>query len=225
MDRKEIPYNFGDWFGIDQFEGYQPGMLRYLASVHSDPGVHKLLSANFYIGRAPARPEQTPVFEGATGIKVFRNPNALPRLRTVHEAIGIRDESAFTNALLSPALHSDRTVLLPTDAPKLENCEGADQIQTRVWEPARVVADVNMRCRGMLILGDSWFPGWRAYVDGHRVPVYNAYNLVRGVVVEGGNHHLAFRYLPGSVFTGAALALLGITLCGALQFAGRRIEA
>jgi hypothetical protein len=224
MDRKEIPYNFGDWFGIDQLEGYEPGMLRYLASVHSDPGVHKLLSANNYIGRTPARPEQTPVFEGATGLKVFRNPDALPRLRTVHEAIGIRDDKSFTNALLSPDMHSDRTVLLPTDAPKLDSCEG-DQIQVRGKEPARIDADVTMRCRGMLILGDSWFPGWRAYVDGQRVPIHKAYNLVRGVVVEGGSHHVTFRYLPGSVFSGAVLALLGIMLCGALQFTGRRSEA
>ncbi len=221
-DRKELPYNFGDWFGIDQLEGYQPGMLRFLASVHSEPGVHRLLSANFHLGRTPARPEQTPVFEGASGLKVFRNPDALPRVRTVHEAIGIGNERAFTNALLSPDLHPDRTVIVPADAPKLDNCQGGDEIQIRVREPARIEADVSMRCRGMLILSDSWFPGWRAYVDGRRVPIYKAYNLVRGVVVDSGSHHVRFRYLPGSVFTGAALALLGIALCGVLQLGDRR---
>ena len=224
-DRKELPYNFGDWSGIDQMEGYEPGLPRYLASISSDPVIRKLFSANFYIGRVPARPEQAPAFAGASGLKVFRNPDALPRLRTVHEAIGIPDEKAFTNALLSPDLHSDRTVLVLVDAPKLDSCEGGDQIRVRAREPARVDADVTMRCRGMLILSDSWFPGWRAYVDGHRVPIHKAYNLLRGVVVEGGSHHVTFRYWPGSVFAGAALALLGITLCGVLQFAGRRIEA
>jgi uncharacterized membrane protein YfhO len=68
-------------------------------------------------------------------------------------------------------------------------------------------------CRGMVILADSWFPGWTARVDGKPARIYKVYDLVRGVVVETGQHEIDFAYRPWSVYLGAALALLGIVLC------------
>ena len=68
-------------------------------------------------------------------------------------------------------------------------------------------------CRGMLIFGDVWFPGWRATVDGRPARIYKVYNLVRGVVVEAGKHEVVMRYRPMSVFVGIALGLLGVVAC------------
>jgi uncharacterized membrane protein YfhO len=57
----------------------------------------------------------------------------------------------------------------------------------------------------MVILTDSWFPGWRATVDGHPTPILKAYGAFRGVVVDAGDHTIEMRYRPWSVFIGAAL--------------------
>jgi hypothetical protein len=221
VDEKVIPYGYGDWWGIDEFGGPGPSMLSYLATVQGSPVIRDLMATGFHVGNTPSRPNQVSVFDAASGAHVYRNPDALPRLRTVHEALGL-PEKEFGYALESPALHRDRTVLLLGDAPALETCDAGDQIQTRAWEPARITVDVTMRCRGMLILADTWFTGWHAYVDGREVRIYKAYNLVRGVVVDAGQHRVAFRYLPGSVFAGAALALAGLILCVGLQFTERR---
>ena len=73
-----------------------------------------------------------------------------------------------------------------------------------------------MRCRGMVILTDTWFPGWQATVDGKRAKIERAYGFVRGVVVEPGNHVIEMRYRPLSVYLGAGLSLLacGIVIAG-----------
>jgi uncharacterized membrane protein YfhO len=70
----------------------------------------------------------------------------------------------------------------------------------------------------MVVLADSWFPGWKASVDGKPAQIYRAYNLVRGVVVEAGDHEVVMRYRPTRVYIGMALAALGVLLCAALQF-------
>jgi hypothetical protein len=222
VDDSLIPYGFGDWWGLDEFGGPGPSMLRYLSTVQGSPVIRDLMATGFHVGNTPSRPNQVSVFDAASGAHVYRNPDALPRLRTVHEALGL-PEKEFGYALEAPALHRDRTVLLLGDAPALETCDAGDQIQTHAWEPARINMDVTMRCRGMLILSDTWFQGWHAYVDGREVRIYKAYNLVRGVVVDTGQHRVAFRYLPGSVFGGAALALAGLILCVGLQFIDRRL--
>ncbi len=70
----------------------------------------------------------------------------------------------------------------------------------------------------MVILADAWFPGWKAFVDGKPAQIYAAYDVIRGVVVDAGQHEVVMRYRPASVFTGMALAFVGILLCVALQF-------
>jgi uncharacterized membrane protein YfhO len=81
-----------------------------------------------------------------------------------------------------------------------------------------VVLRVRSPCRGMVVLADAWFPGWKAFVDGKPARIYRAYNLVRAVVVDGGDHEVIMLYRPASVFIGAFMAVLGVLLCATLQF-------
>jgi uncharacterized membrane protein YfhO len=70
----------------------------------------------------------------------------------------------------------------------------------------------------MVILTDTWFPGWRATVDGRPARIEKAYGAFRGVVVEAGDHTIEMRYRPWSVFIGASMTALAslIALAAAL---------
>lgn len=81
---------------------------------------------------------------------------------------------------------------------------------------------------GLLILSDSWFPGWEATVDGERVPVLRVDHALRGVVLPAGEHRVEFRYRPASFRGGALLsvatlvALAGAGLWSVRKKRGRR---
>jgi uncharacterized membrane protein YfhO len=62
----------------------------------------------------------------------------------------------------------------------------------------------------MLILADTWYPGWVATVDGQPAPIYQPYGALRGVVVAAGPHHIEFRYRPATAWLGASCSMLGI---------------
>jgi uncharacterized membrane protein YfhO len=70
--------------------------------------------------------------------------------------------------------------------------------------------EANLKCRGMVIDSDTFFPGWEATVDGRPAPIYEAYGFLRGVVAEAGPHRIEMRYRPKSVYWGAALTALGL---------------
>ncbi|MCC7174272.1 MAG: YfhO family protein, partial [Bryobacterales bacterium] len=89
----------------------------------------------------------------------------------------------------------------------------------------RVTIEADMACRGMVILGDSYFPGWVARVDGVRTPILEAYTAIRGVVVDKGKHTIDMRYLPASVIAGLILTLLGLGGALGLTILARRREA
>jgi hypothetical protein len=224
VDENDITYDFGDWFGVDELRGTQPAALKPFADMQGYARFPALLAANYFIGRNPKTPEQISAFEGGDGLRVFINPSAFPRARMVHAAISAADESAVLAAVKNPAIDLRRTVILQGPAPALEVCEGGDVDISR-YQPTSVVLKVSSPCRAMVVLADGWFPGWKAFVDRKPAQIYRAYNLVRGVVVEAGDHEVVMRYRPTSVFLGMALAGLGVLLCVAFQLSRDRKEA
>jgi uncharacterized membrane protein YfhO len=123
-------------------------------------------------------------------------------------------------------LNLAETTVVEGPAPSLETCAAEDAVHLTGYTANRVDVEARMGCRGMLILGDAWFPGWNVYVDGRQAPLLRTCSLVRGVVVESGSHRVTFRYQPWTVYLGAALALLGLAICGLVVFTpmGARLE-
>ncbi|HEV8458138.1 MAG TPA: YfhO family protein, partial [Methylomirabilota bacterium] len=64
-----------------------------------------------------------------------------------------------------------------------------------------------------LVLADTWFPGWRAWVDGREQPVWRANYAFRAVRLEPGSHDVVFRYQPGSLLFGLSLSAVAALIC------------
>ncbi|MBD5656387.1 MAG: YfhO family protein, partial [Candidatus Eremiobacteraeota bacterium] len=62
----------------------------------------------------------------------------------------------------------------------------------------------------LLFLSDTWYPGWKAFVDSQPTPILRANYLFRGVVVPPGNHAVEFRYEPRTFRTGLLLCVCGL---------------
>jgi hypothetical protein len=224
-DETNLPYNFGDWYDLDEVDGDVPTALKTFADVQFDPRVRMLFSANYYAGANAIRPDQREVFKSQSGLRVFRNPAALPRARIVHEVRSVAGETAMRSAILDGSVDFARVVLLERENPQLETCAAADSVEIKQYQPDRVTIHVDMQCRGMLILSDAWYPGWRATVDGNPVEIHRAYGLFRGIVAEQGPHEIVMTYRPLSVYLGAALSSIGFLLCAVLFFRERHAIA
>ena len=116
-----------------------------------------------------------------------------------------------------------RRVTFMLDAPPpLEACPAGDAVRLVRRNSGRVTIEAEMACRGMVILGDGFFPGWVAWVDGKRVPIHEAYATLRGVVVGQGRHTIEMRYVPMSVIAGLILTLTGMGGAAGLALLARR---
>jgi len=212
IDDKQIPYNFGDWHGLHQDTGYLASLpLNVRQHGFHTPAVQRLLGVGFAVGSQPTDLHKQEVFTGTSTLKVYANPDVLPRAFAVHEAFRISDRRGASDHLSQLETELAQKTFLDVDPPGLESCPGPDTVTVRSHTPGRVVLDVTMACRGMVILTDTYAPGWSATVDGQDTPIYEAYTLVRGVVVPAGAHTVNFVYRPASVFWGAGLTA-GATL-------------
>jgi hypothetical protein len=208
-DGEAFPHNLGDWWGLEAFSANvasAPAAVMRNSPYHAR--VQAMMGVRYYLGTAPVREGQSEVFTGSRGRKVYRNAVAFPRAWAVHSTT--RVPAGETDRLLTdPAFDLGSHAVVTRDHPELESCRG-DAVRVVRHEPNRVELQARMRCRGMVILSDTYFPGWRARVDGRAAEIYETNGFVRGVVVEGGEHVIEMTYRPVSFLAGAALTLLGI---------------
>ena len=64
------------------------------------------------------------------------------------------------------------------------------------------------------MLGDNWFPGWKAKVDGRPVDVERVDYVLRGTVAGRGHHRIEYRYQPASWRIGWIISLLSLAGAG-----------
>jgi uncharacterized membrane protein YfhO len=84
---------------------------------------------------------------------------------------------------------------------------------------------VELPAPGVLVLSDSWYPGWTVTVDGQAAALLRANLLFRAVVLPAGEHTVVFEYESASLTRGVAAALTGgvvvaVLLVAALVLAG-----
>ncbi len=86
------------------------------------------------------------------------------------------------------------------------------------YEDRAVTIHAALNGAGILILADSYYPGWQAYVDGKRQMILRANLFFRAVVLSQGEHTVEFRYEPRSFLIGLTVSLL--TLCALVLISG-----
>jgi uncharacterized membrane protein YfhO len=71
----------------------------------------------------------------------------------------------------------------------------------------RVYLDANLKAPGFLVLADSFYPGWKCFVDGKESKIYRANYVMRSVFLPSGRHQVEFKYDPLSFKIGAAISI------------------
>ena len=167
------------------------------------------------------------------GVTVYENLDPFPRA-TVVPGISAFATTGELNAALAVAEAGELAAtayVLEADLPG----GWADGIGDGGGEPAaatittygddlvRVRADAT--APSILVLTDTWDPGWTAAVDGMPAEIVRAYGTFRGVGVPAGTSEVTFAYRPVETYAGFALAGatgLGLVVWTVLALRGRR---
>ena len=217
IDSNQIPYNFGDWYGVDVFGGYLASLTANVARIQDLYHTRMLAGVNLSVGPQPTRANQVQLYANSKGIRIYSNPEAFPRVWSVHHIDQISGAQEVVAHLEKPLPELRERTFLMGPVPELQTCAAPDQVQLVRRDINALVVDADMRCKGMVVVGETDYPGWQATVDGRPAQIFETYGFLRGVVADGGRHRIEMRYRPNSVYWGAActgLGLLGAMLIG-----------
>ena len=101
--------------------------------------------------------------------------------------------------------------LMTTNPPAVKSCgDTRDSAEYRRPSGDSVVVQAKLTCKGLVVVSDTFFPGWKAEIDGRPAEIYEVNAAMRGVVVPAGEHTLSMRYRPQSFYLGALLTVIGL---------------
>ncbi len=202
---------------VTGWRGYPTWML-YTAA--SPPGLGlgttglDVVGVRWIISRAnvPPRPELRRAYVDQY-VAIDENPHAFPRAFLVHAAVTAQSADDALRAMDRVSLRD--VAVLERVVPRVGRTAPAapapgDSVRMRTHAARHVVLDVTAASPGYLVLSDSFYPGWRATVDGAPTPIVRANVAMRAVWVERGRHAVVFRYDPPRVLGALALTLLGL---------------
>ena len=139
----------------------------------------------FQPGRACGRfGRLVPVHESAQGC-VYRHDGPAARYAIVTHADAVPTEAAFEAAVSRATDGSRVPVLAPSDA---ISTEGRGTVTIRHHSEGHAVLDVVAEQASLVLVRESWKPGWHATVDGVAVPTHRAAGIYFVVPVAPGRH-------------------------------------
>jgi hypothetical protein len=156
--------------------------------------------------------EQMPE-RGPNGQHIYRNLNCFPRAYWTPNALTVSSNIEALTTIINENIDLHQTtVLTASDVTLLKpsNPVAADsgQIEWLSYEPDRLELNLTVPIAGVFVLSDSYFPGWKAKIDGKPTKVYMANSAFRALLVSPGTHRISFKYNPIGFRLGAAVSVI-----------------
>ena len=118
-----------------------------------------------------------------------------------------------------------KTVILET-VPDIVPLTTEVDINSISFSPLITKTDVVSKENSLLVISQTHFPGWKAYIDGNNVPLYRANYAFMAVPIDAGEHHLEIKYEPDSfrygLIIGATSFIIMISLLVVSQINTKR---
>jgi hypothetical protein len=164
------------------------------------------------------------VYSGSDA-RIYANPSSLPRAFLVGSQRVVSGADAARAAVTAAGFPARTTAVTEREIAGIPTSQigvssGSANIST--YDRERVVVKTAADHPSLLVLTDSWFPGWKAKVDGKSTPVERVDYVIRGVKVPAGAHTVEFTYQPTSWRVGWILSLLALLAIVTAAVVGRR---
>jgi len=140
----------------------------------------------------------------------------LPLVTAGQQPVFLDDTNALLT-LLSPGFDPRKTVLLPVEAKSLVSLtnQANAQVSLKRFAPQQIEAQVEADSPVMVVIGQTYYHRWRAYLDGQPANLLRANYAFQAVPTPAGRHQVELRYQDRAFHAGALVS--GFTLFACLM--------
>jgi hypothetical protein len=208
----EVPQIDG-FFSLTPKEAYRVTALPYDQPNRSFPALLDFLSV-----------AQATVASGA--LDWAPRPSGLPLVTAGQQPIFADDRTTF-DALSQTNLDLRHLVFLPLEA--RGNITATQQTGAQHLEASfashRVSILTEAPVARLVVISQTYYPAWKAYVDGHPTKIWRANYAFQAIELPAGNHQVKLVYEDKKLLAGAVLSGLGLLTCAGLWWRNSRVPA
>ncbi|MCK5085175.1 YfhO family protein, partial [Candidatus Parcubacteria bacterium] len=151
-------------------------------------------------------------------INIYENRKVMPRAFVIFDVKLVENNINAIKNFLDDSFDPRSQALVESEYKeelKLENPNnfGFEYADIISYSPHEVKIKVNNKRDGLLVLTDSFYKGWKAYIDGKEVEIYPTNVAFRGIYTPKGEHEILFLYKPDSFKYSIYIALIGLMTC------------
>ncbi|MCI0721169.1 MAG: YfhO family protein [Acidobacteria bacterium] len=144
-------------------------------------------------------------------LRIYQVTDALPRAFLANSdgsaMIGSPQNGWTACSKNSEDVHSDA---------KQARAASASSVRFIRYTPNHVELEASAEKACLLVLLDTDYPGWKAFIDGQETKISAVNSVFRGVNLAAGTHQIHFQYKPQSFRTGFWISMLTLCVWGAL---------
>jgi len=151
----------------------------------------------------------------AKGVYVYENTKVYPHISFVSRARVLSSEQALEE-ILKEEFDPRKEVILEEGEALNNSSIGAANLEMINYEDSKVEVKVKTDQDGYLVLADTFYPGWQAWIDGEKTKIFRANYTFRAVFVPKGEHRIFFKFEPTNFRIGALVSAstLFLTILG-----------
>ncbi len=190
--------------------------VRFFVTPDQQSPMNRAAAKHFIAAAGLSQPRQVKNFG------VSRNPNAVPRAFVTYRTRRAPEVDSLLAQMSDPGFDPLAASYVEGEFALADEPRAGHEVRIIRDELTVVEIDAELLAPGLLVLADSYYPGWTASVDGSPATIYATNYLFRGVPVSAGAHRIRFEYRPLSVGSGAVLSAASSLLFAAAMYRGRR---
>ena len=116
-----------------------------------------------------------------------------------------------------------QTVWLPTEARGAVTAvrQSDAQVSAAAFANQKITFQTEAPAASLVVVAQTWYPAWRAYVDGRPVKLWRANYAFQALEVPAGKHRVELSYRDPAFLIGLGLSGLGVFGCLGIWFGTR----
>jgi len=144
-------------------------------------------------------------------VKVYRNKKFLPRVFIPETAKFMKEQEILKYIKTGKFNPLNEAVLIDKDKSDKKVCENVKgRAEILLYENEKILIDAELEKDGFLVLSDTFYPGWKVFIDGKEGKIYCANYILRAVRLKKGKHKVLYLYSPATFHIGKYLTFLGL---------------
>lgn len=163
------------------------------------------------------------ISDADVSVSIYTNPGALPRAYFAREATTAATVREAAVLLKNTSTNPGQTVLLEKHAVRqhpqftqfLSSRPDTPTNQSVTWEydsHTKIRLRTENQSNSILVLTDTYYPGWTATVDEKPTPILAANLSQRAIFIPKGTHTVVFTYAPRSVSWGSGISIASLVI-------------